>query len=111
MKKVAAEHPDVLGVVDVVRVGIVAVEPETVLVAFDVEHVRVTIAVGFVPNALFSHCPLIPLGTVFYSGPLNPLASCTKHLHFLKHLLITLLQAVAGNTLDKAMLGFGSGKP
>ena len=83
MKKVATEHPHVVGVVEVVRVRIVAVEPQAVLVVFDVEHVRVTIAVGFVPAALYSHCSLIALGAVFHFGPFNPLASGTKHLHFL----------------------------
>lgn len=111
MKKVATEHPHVVGIVEIVRVRIVAVEPQTVLVMFDVEHVRVTITIGFVPDALYSHCSLIALGAVFYFGPFNPLASCTKHLHFFKHSLIALFQAVARNTLDKAMLGFGSGKP
>lgn len=47
MKKVATEHPHVVSVVEVLGVGIVAVEPETVLIAFDVEHVRVAVAVGF----------------------------------------------------------------
>ena len=47
MKKVAAEHPHVLGVVEVLGVGVVAVEPQAVLVVFDVEHVRVAIAVSF----------------------------------------------------------------
>jgi len=83
MKKVAAEHPHVLGVVEVLGVGVVAVEPQAVLVVFDVEHVRVAIAVSFVRDALRSHCPLIALRTVFYFGPFNPLARRTKHLHFL----------------------------
>jgi hypothetical protein len=52
MKKVATEHPHVVSVVEVLGVSVVAVEPQAVLVVFDIEHVQVAIAVGFVRYAL-----------------------------------------------------------
>ncbi|MGA2666841.1 MAG: hypothetical protein ABSE91_01965 [Patescibacteria group bacterium] len=83
MKKVAAERPPVVAIPDVVGVTIVAVEPTSVLVAFDVEHLEVAVGVRQVQNALRSHCSSITLRAVFYFGPFNPLAFCTKYLHFL----------------------------
>lgn len=39
------EHPPVVAVVLVVRVGVVGVEPEAVVIAFDVEDLEVAIGV------------------------------------------------------------------
>ena len=44
MKRIAKrKHPNVIGVPEIVRVAIVAVEPGVILVAFDVEHVEIAI--------------------------------------------------------------------
>lgn len=47
MERIAGthEHPAMAGTPDVVGVTVVGVEPEAVLVAFDVEHVEVTVRV------------------------------------------------------------------
>lgn len=83
IKIVAAERPPVAAIPEFVRVTIIAVEPKTVVVVFDVEHFEVAIGIRFVRYATLCHCPLITLGTVFYSGPLSPLAFRTKYLNFL----------------------------
>lgn len=49
---VATEHQWVVAVPDVVRVGIVPVDPRTVGIAFDVEHVQVAISVRYVSSAI-----------------------------------------------------------
>ncbi len=47
MKRVAPhEHPAVVSVPEVVRVAVVAVEPATIVVVFDVEHVEVVVRVA-----------------------------------------------------------------
>ena len=49
MKRVAKrEHPPVVTIPDVLGVGIVAVQPPTVLIVVDVEHVRVAVRVSYV---------------------------------------------------------------
>ncbi len=78
MKKIAAERPAVVAVPEVVRVAVVAVEPATVVIAFNIEHLEVAVGIRQVRYAVLCHCPLITLGTVFYFGPFNPLASRTK---------------------------------
>jgi len=55
----AGKHPDIVAVVEVLGVGIVAVQPEPVVIAFDVEHLEVAIRVGSVRNALCCHCSSI----------------------------------------------------
>lgn len=47
MKRVAPhEHPAVVSIPEVVRVAVVAVEPATIVVVFDVEHVEVIVRVA-----------------------------------------------------------------
>lgn len=52
----AGEHPDLVAIVEVLGVGIVAVQPESVVIVFDVEDLEVAIRVGNVRNALCGHC-------------------------------------------------------
>ena len=51
-KIVAGKHPDLVAVVEVLGVGIVAVQPEPVVIVFDVEDLEVAIRVGNVRDAL-----------------------------------------------------------
>jgi len=83
MKIVAAEHPTVVAIPEVVGVTVVAVEPQVVVIAFDVEDLELAVGIRFVRDALCSHCSLITLRAVFYFGPFNPLAFRTKYIHFL----------------------------
>lgn len=46
MKKVATEEPHVVGVPEVVGVAVVRVEPQTIVVPLNVEHVQVAIRIG-----------------------------------------------------------------
>lgn len=47
MKNVAAgENPAIVSIPDIVRLAVVAVEPMTIAIVFDVEHVEVTIRVS-----------------------------------------------------------------
>jgi len=43
---VAAEHPSIDSIPDIVRVTIVAVEPKVVVIALDIEHVEVAIRIS-----------------------------------------------------------------
>lgn len=53
MERVARhEDPAVVRIPDVVGIAVIAVEPQPVLVAFDVEHVRVAIRVSNVQSAI-----------------------------------------------------------
>ena len=47
-KRVAGtnEHPAIAGIPDVVGVVVVAVEPQTIIIVFDVEHVEVAVRVA-----------------------------------------------------------------
>lgn len=74
MKTVAAEHPAVVAIPEVVRVTIVAVEPLVIAVVFDVENLEVAVGVRFARDAPYSHCPLIALGAVFYLASKCPSA-------------------------------------
>ncbi len=38
-----AEHETIVAIPDIVRIVIVAVEPQAIVIAFDVEHVEVTV--------------------------------------------------------------------
>ncbi len=65
MKRVATEDPEVVGIPLIVGVGIVGVEPHTVGVVFEVEHVRVAVGVGPLCIALpvpprFENLSMIP---------------------------------------------------
>lgn len=40
------EHPDIVGMPDVVRIAVAAVEPETVLAVLDAEHLRAAVRTG-----------------------------------------------------------------
>jgi len=40
------EHPTVVSVPDVVRVAVVAVQPQFVVVVFDIEHVQVAVRIS-----------------------------------------------------------------
>ena len=71
MKRVsAAEHPTVVGIPLVVGVAIVRVEPDAVLVAFDVKHIEV--AIGISERAL-RHLRHHPSNTLWIeSNPESP---------------------------------------
>jgi len=46
MKRVAAEkHPTVVGVPDIVGVAVVGVEPTTIVIVFDIEHVEIVVGI------------------------------------------------------------------
>lgn len=48
--KTVAGHEDklIVSIPPIVRIGIVRIEPRTVLVAFKIEHIRVAVRVGYV---------------------------------------------------------------
>ncbi|MBU6415363.1 hypothetical protein KGQ34_03965 [Patescibacteria group bacterium] len=50
MKRVARtdKHPAIVVIPEVVMVAVVAVQPEVIVVAFNVEHVEVAVRVGYV---------------------------------------------------------------
>jgi len=46
MKRVAAEkHPTVVGVSNIVGVAVVGVEPTTIVIVFDIEHVEIVVGI------------------------------------------------------------------
>ena len=61
MKRFAAESPPVVSVPEVVSVTVVAVEPASVVIAFDVEHLEIAIGIRCMRRALYYHCSLIQL--------------------------------------------------
>ena len=44
----ANEHPAIVGIPEVVRVAIVAVEPPTIVIVLHVEHLEVAVRVSFI---------------------------------------------------------------
>jgi len=66
MKRVATEDPEIVGIPLIVRVGVIGVEPHTIRVVFEAEHVRITVGVDCALPHLFHH-HLIALMVVFYS--------------------------------------------
>lgn len=86
IKTVAGEDPDLVAVVEVLGIGIVAVQPAPIVIVFDIEDLEVAVRVGKVRNALCSHCLLIRkvrnLKAV-YNLASKCLASRTKYLYFL----------------------------
>jgi len=48
IKRVAGtdEHPLVVGIPDVVGIAVIAVEPEAIVIVFDVEHVEVAVRIA-----------------------------------------------------------------
>ena len=74
--QLAGEHPDLVTAVEVLGVGIVAVQPEPVLIAFDVEDLEVAVRVGFVRDASRYHCSSTRISfrdqeLYFIQGPLT----------------------------------------
>lgn len=111
MKRVATEHPLVVSVPEVVRVAVVAVQPQVIVVVFDVEDLEVAIGVRFVRSAIRYHCPLNDTSGLYFIRHHNARAPHTKYLHFLGYSHITLRQTVVCRTLDMANPGFGSRQP
>ncbi len=66
MERVATEDPEVIGIPLIVRVGVIGVEPHTIRVVFEVEHVGITVGVDCALSRPFHH-RLIALTVVFYS--------------------------------------------
>lgn len=53
MKRVARpEHETIVGIPDIVRIAVVAVEPQAVIIPFHVEHVEIAVRVGNIQNAV-----------------------------------------------------------
>ncbi|MBI3495481.1 hypothetical protein HY065_02550 [Candidatus Berkelbacteria bacterium] len=111
MKTVATEHPTVVAVPGVVRVAVVTVEPQVIVVMFDVEDLGVAIGVSFVKSAVHDHCPSNSTSGLYFIRHQNARAPHTKYLHFLGYLFITLGQTVICPTLDGTNPGFGSRQP
>jgi len=59
-KTLADEREQIVGIQVVVRVPVIAVEPQAILIAFDVEDLEVAVGVRFVRDAFFCHCFPIP---------------------------------------------------
>ena len=67
MRRVATdEYEPVVSIVEVVRIGIVGIEPQTIVIVFDSEGVEVAIRIAKYTKCLLYHCPLNTLWAVFY---------------------------------------------
>ena len=117
IKKVAAEHPPVVAIPEVVGVAVVAVQPQAVLVVFDVEDLEVAIGVRFVRDAARKPLSFDYSRNCILFWAISPLAPRTKYLYFLEYSFIVygkycrnkfntpLFQTVVRNTPDKRILG------
>src|SRR3989344_664519 len=110
MKRVAreAEQPLIVGIPLVVSVTVVAVEPElAVVVAFEVEQLRIAVGVHSMRNASHATAPRIFHAGCILCAIYNRLASRTKYLNFLKREATALASTVIDATLGYIAAGFG----
>ena len=81
MKRVSNEDPTVVGIEDILRIEPIRVQPQVIIVVFNIEHVQIAVRVGECDT------PSMPL-FLEYSwncilfGVLNSPAYHTKYLHF-----------------------------
>lgn len=56
MKRVSGktEHPPIVAVPEVARTTVVGVEPEVIVIVFDIEHVEIAVRVGCVQDAIYA---------------------------------------------------------
>lgn len=82
MRRVATgEDEPVVSIVEVVGVGIVGIEPQTVVIVFDNEDVEVAVRAAKYTKCHLYHCPLNTLWAVFYLAYL-------MHQHFAPSIFI-----------------------
>lgn len=78
MRRFATDkHEAVVSIPDVVRVAVVSVEPQPIVVVFDVEHVEVAVRVRSVQNVVHATAPRILL-RLYRIRHHNALTLCTK---------------------------------
>lgn len=101
MKRVARGDEDetILGVPVIVRLGIVAVQPPTVVVVLDLEHVRVVVGVGDVRTSVRNTARRV-LSGLNRIRHRNGLGVHTKYLHYFDSSRVTLRRTVIRRILD-----------
>ena len=79
MKKFASpEHEPVVGIEEIVRVTVVAVEPEAVVIVLHIEDVQVAVRIAKCAKRHLKHHPLNSLRDESNSREYTRLALCTK---------------------------------